>query len=438
MSTNTTETAYAAYASIEPGKPTESAVIRQRRHDAIEQAVALPFPLLEKMRIDRWNWKNRGTYRPGKRCTHREQLPAHVLERLDPHTSNVIVQHNSAVIYTELDKAHQEQGVILCDLAQAIDQHGETVRQRLFGAIPVGEDQLTAWHAAVWNGGVYLYVPSKVTLPEPIQIILFLDDAEATFAPHILVVAEQDSRVQLVMHVMSTHASAQTPQPTLVTSTMMEVFAQPRSHVHIALVHEMGEHITEVCYRRAVIGQDATVQWVIGELSDGWSIADTQSLLLGPRAQSEMHVIGLGSQEQRIHQTTRAVHRGKASESNMVTRVVMRQSATAIINGITKIEHGATRANGQQTERILMLSPTARGDANPILLIDEDDVKAGHAASVGQVNPEQIYYLMSRGIPRKEAERLLIQGFLAPTIAAIPMERVRTQLTSRVERKLFS
>ena len=69
-----------------------------------------------------------------------------------------------------------------------------------------------------------------------------------------------------------------------------------------------------------------------------------------------------------------------------------------------------------------MLSPKARGDANPILLIDEDDVKAGHAASVGQVNPEQIYYLMSRGITRTEAERLIIYGFLAPVVSDIPLE----------------
>jgi Fe-S cluster assembly protein SufD len=85
---------------------------------------------------------------------------------------------------------------------------------------------------------------------------------------------------------------------------------------------------------------------------------------------------------------------------------------------------------------VLMLSPKARGDANPILLIDEDDVKAGHAASVGQVNPEQIYYLMSRGIAKKDAERLIIYGFLAPVVTEIPIEPVREQLQRLLERKL--
>ncbi|MFP3361049.1 SufD family Fe-S cluster assembly protein, partial [Planococcus sp. SIMBA_143] len=84
---------------------------------------------------------------------------------------------------------------------------------------------------------------------------------------------------------------------------------------------------------------------------------------------------------------------------------------SAIFNGVTKIEHGAKKSNGEQTQRVLMMNEKARGDANPILLIDEDDVMAGHAASVGKVDPIQLYYLQSRGIPRHEAERLIIHGF---------------------------
>jgi Fe-S cluster assembly protein SufD len=158
--------------------------------------------------------------------------------------------------------------------------------------------------------------------------------------------------------------------------------------------------------------------------------------LKGNGSDSDAKVISIGRGEQKLNQTTRAIHFGKSTPSQMITRAVMKEEATAIINGITKIEKGATGANGQQTERVLMLSPRARGDANPILLIDEDDVKAGHAASVGQVNPEQVYYLMSRGISKAEAERLIIYGFLAPVISEVPLANVRKQLEVLVERKL--
>ena len=108
----------------------------------------------------------------------------------------------------------------------------------------------------------------------------------------------------------------------------------------------------------------------------------------------------------------------------------------SIFNGIGKIEHGATKSNAVQESRVLMLNEKARGDANPILLIDEDDVTAGHAASVGRVDPLQLYYLMSRGISKQNAERLVIHGFLAPVVNALPIEGVKKQLTEVIERKV--
>jgi len=115
----------------------------------------------------------------------------------------------------------------------------------------------------------------------------------------------------------------------------------------------------------------------------------------------------------------------------------MKERSTAIFNAIGKIEHGATRTNAEQESRMLMLSEKARGDANPILLIDENDVTAGHAASVGRIDPMQMYYLMSRGITRDEAERLIIHGFLAPVVGQLPIASVRKQLTELIERKVY-
>ena len=179
-----------------------------------------------------------------------------------------------------------------------------------------------------------------------------------------------------------------------------------------------------------------SIDWIIGEMNDGNGLSDTTSILKGNGSKSNTRAVCIGMGEQQLDLTTRAVHIGKHSDSNMVTRAVMQDQATAIINGITKIEHGATHANGEQTERVLMLSPQARGDANPMLLIDEDEVTAGHAASVGQVDENQIYYMMSRGISREMAERLIIYGFLEPIVKSIPLKEVSEQLQKLVERKL--
>ncbi len=114
----------------------------------------------------------------------------------------------------------------------------------------------------------------------------------------------------------------------------------------------------------------------------------------------------------------------------------MKDQASSIFNGIGKIEHGASKSNAEQESRVLMLSEKARGDANPILLIDEDDVTAGHAASVGRVDPIQLYYFMSRGISKEEAERLVIHGFLDPVVKELPIEGVKKQLVDVIERKV--
>ena len=171
-------------------------------------------------------------------------------------------------------------------------------------------------------------------------------------------------------------------------------------------------------------------------MNNGNTISDNLSLLQGNGSSGYVKSITVGSGHQENSITSRMRHIGRNTPSDILARAVMKDSASTILNSITKIEKGATRADGQQTGRVLMLNEKARGDANPILLIDEHDVTAGHAASVGKIDPMQIYYLMSRGIARDEAERLIIYGFLNPLLEDIPIESVVDQMKRVIERKL--
>ena len=431
MTTDTHPIDQTTYASIAASKQ-EPAWLASFRAEALALAGQLALPKLEKTRIDRWNLGGLGEYRPQKTVDTAAELPGELATLIGEHPSpNLLVQHDSGVVYVRLSKELESRGVILKSLEQAAADHPELVQQYFMQAVKKDENRLTALHAALWNGGLFLYVPKNVVVEEPIQAIYYTESPEATFAPHVLIVADTHSAVTYVDNYLS--AASETP---VLHNGALEVFAKPGSRVRVATVHDLGKHVTDLNYRRAVIENDAKVEWIVGELSHGNGMAETYSILKGNGSESDMKVISVGVGDQKLNYTTRAVHFGKSSASDMITRAVMRDEATAIINGITKIEHGATKADGQQTERVLMLSPKARGDANPILLIDEDDVTAGHAASVGQVNPEQVYYLMSRGISKAEAERLIIYGFLYPVIEEIPLEALREQLSTLVERKL--
>jgi Fe-S cluster assembly protein SufD len=222
----------------------------------------------------------------------------------------------------------------------------------------------------------------------------------------------------------------------MVANSAVEVYVGAGAHVQVASVRTLSEEVHDYAFRRAVVDRDGKMEWILGEMNDGNTVANNTTILKGKGSVGDTKSITVGTGQQRQNLTSQVQHIGTYSESMMLSKAVMTDEAVAILNGITKIEHGATKANGEQAENILMLSEKARGDANPILLIDEDDVKAGHAASVGRVSEESLYYLMSRGIPRKQAEKLIILGFLDPVVAEIPLEEVKGRLRQALERKL--
>lgn len=405
------------------------------RAEALELAGSLELPKLEKTRIDRWRLDAYGQYKAAVPLASLEELPEAAKLLLqgggEGKPDNLLVQRNSSVVYSSLSEELSRQGVIFTSLEAALASHEELVRPYFNTVVSKEENRLTALHTALWSGGVFLYVPKNVQVAVPVQALFLTDDAEASFSPHVLIVADTHSQVTYVDNYLSEGDLNQ-----LVQNGVVEIVAKAGAKVTFASVHNLNGTVTDLMYRRAFLDNDASIEWILGEMSYGNAMSDTTSVLKGNGAESDAKVISVGTNDQKLNLSTRAVHFGKSSDSNMITRAVMRDEATAIINGITKIEKGATKANGEQTEKVLMLSPKARGDANPILLIDEDDVTAGHAASVGQVNPEQVYYLMSRGISRAEAERLIIYGFLDPVVSEIPLEAIRAQLRLLVERKL--
>jgi Fe-S cluster assembly protein SufD len=403
------------------------------RAKGAELAETLEWPKPEKVRIDRWNLTAVGSSKAPAAVQSAGELPEFVSGLTGAASAGLVVQRNSGAVLKQLSEELAAKGVIFTDLETAAREHAALVQQYLFQAIPQDEDKLTALQSAIWNGGVFVYVPKNVEVELPLQAVLYSDDAEATFAPRILVVADNNSRVTYVDNVVSAYEGA---AQQLALQSVVEVIAKPGAQVRFASIHQLADNVIDLTIRRAVVENDARIEWVIGDLQDGHTLSETKSVLKGNGSTSDAKVISIGANAQQMSITTGAVHFGRSSESTMVTRAVMRDQATAIINGITKIEKGATKANGEQTEKVLMLSPKARGDANPILLIDEDDVKAGHAASVGQVNAEQVYYLMSRGISKQDAERLIIYGFLAPVVSEVPIEAVQEQLQRLLERKL--
>lgn len=409
----------------------EPAWFLERRLAGLQAAGELPLPVLEKTKIDKWNTMQFEPFQTSPQAASVQELDEVVKAQIDlDSVTNLLVQKNASTLFFAVTDEVKQQGVIFAPLATALQEHGDLVQKYMGNVVAYDEHALTALHTAVINGGVFLYVPKNVEVKVPLQAVYEVAGNEALLCPHVIIVAEANSKVTYVDSFVSAEGS------NMVANSIVEVYVGPGASVQVASVRSLSADVHDYSFRRATVDRDGRVEWILGEMNDGNTVANNTTILKGTASSAETKTVSVGTGSQRQNLTSQVQHIGTHSESNMVSKAVMTGEAVCILNGITKIEKGAEKANGEQAENVLMLSEKARGDANPILLIDEDDVKAGHAASVGRFSEESIYYLMSRGISRAEAERLIILGFLDPVVAEIPIEEVKNRLRQALERKL--
>lgn len=408
--------------------------LTELRVQSLEKAEELSMPRPDKTKINKWNFTQfEKLLVKSDAFSSIDELPEEVKALVDQEAkdSSLYIQRNNKPAYLQLSKELQEQGVIFTDIFTAAREYSDLVKKYFMTAVKNDEHRLTALHTAFMNGGTFLYIPKNVQVKNPIHAIFLHDDAEASLFNHVLVVAEDNSSVTYVENYIST-----TGKVNGLVNIVTEAIAGQNAKIQYGSVDTLAEGLTTYVNRRGHAGRDARIEWALGMMNDGNTVSENTTNLVGDGSYGDTKMVVVGRGEQTQNFTTSIIHYGKNSEGYILKHGVVKDSATSIFNGIGKIEHGASKSNAEQESRVLMLSEKARGDANPILLIDEDDVTAGHAASVGRVDPLQLYYLMSRGVPKHEAERLVIHGFLAPVVNALPIEGVKKQLVEVIERKV--
>ncbi|KUO94988.1 Fe-S cluster assembly protein SufD [Ferroacidibacillus organovorans] len=322
-------------------------------------------------------------------------------------------------------------GVIVTDMKSALVKHPELVEKHIGKVVASNENQLIALNTALFRNGAFVYLPRNAALTQPIQLIAVTTQGGYGSFTRNLIIAEEMSQVTFLDAYLTPADLAED-----LHVGVTEVVAMQGAVVRVGTIEEFSKDTTGIVLRRANVERNANVQWVLGEIGDGYSVVEFGSRLLGDGSSSTSHAIALGSGRSHMDITSKMVHIGKFSESDTTARGVMQDQANAVYRGVTQIKKGASGANGQQAEKLLMLSPESRADAIPMLLIDENDVKCGHAASVGQINEDQLFYLMSRGLSEATAKRMIVWGFIDPVLAELPLDGVRRAVEMILERKL--
>lgn len=400
-----------------------------KRLDALELADELAEPVIERLRYNRWPLWDVPVLDAEDGVTDID-----VDEYVDtPSKAMRVVQAGNQSVREQVPAHLAKQGVIFTDIRTALIDHPEKVKEAYQTAVQSDRDKAAAFNAAFMNSGVFLYIPKNVVIEDPVEAIFIQDALRAdAYVKHVIIYADVNAQVNYVERWL-TAGNEKTS-----ANIIVEVIAKDGARINYSSVDLLGENTTAYFNRVGHVLRDATIDWALGVMNDGNVIADLDTHLIGDGSESDLKAVGLSWGRQTQVVDSNVVNFGSNSVGNIFQHGVILDRATLTFNGIGKIHKNAKNADAQQESRVLMLSEKARGDANPILLIDEFEVTAGHAASVGRINPTELYYLMSRGIPKEEAQRLAIRGFLGNVISNIPLKSIRDELVNVIERKLSS
>ena len=393
--------------------------LRQQAFDKIDQ---LELPRIERVKFHRWNLGD-------GRISESEPLTS-VPDFTALEDNLKLVQVGTQTVLEQLPADLADQGVVFTDFHSALEEIPELLEKHFMSAVKYDEDELAAYHTAYFNSGAVLYVPDNVEIDQPIEGIFYQDsESDVPFNKHILIIAGKHSKVNYLER-LETYGEGAVPVTANIT---VEVIAQAGAQIKFSAIDRLGENVTAYISRRGKLDNDAMIDWAIGVMNEGNVVADFDSDLYGKGSHADMKVVALSSGKQVQGIDTRVTNYGCNSIGNILQHGVILEKGTLTFNGIGHIIKGAKGADAQQESRVLMLSDQARSDANPILLIDENDVTAGHAASIGQVDPEDMYYLMSRGLDKATAERLVVRGFLGSVIVEIPVKEVRDEMIENID-----
>jgi Fe-S cluster assembly protein SufD len=346
--------------------------------------------------------------------------------------AGVVVQRDAATILSALDPAVAAQGVIFSDLSTAMREHPELVAKYFMTeAVPVDFGKFEALHAAYWQGGSFLYVPAGVKVDAPFRAFSLMAEPGAAVFSHTLVVLEEKAEAFVVDAFRSPSVEEQS-----FASAVVEHFIAADAKLRYVQVQDWGRAVWNFMTERSILGDDSLLNSLHVTLGSKFSKASIASHLRGRNSLAEMLGIFFADGDQFFDHHTWQLHESPYATSDLEFKGALKGHARSVYSGLIKVSEGAQKTDAYQQNRNLVLSRTARADSIPNLEIAANDVRCTHGATISQVEEEHLFYLQARGIPRAEAQNLIVEGFFRPVIDRIPVEEIQGFLEGAIARKV--
>ena len=390
---------------------------------ALYKSYTLPFPKLESMELERWNLFNVdfSTLRLENEGT------VDIAEYGINSDDFAVVQKNNTIVHINIPEKYADK-VVIKDIFTAInDDH---IKDSFMSVVDYAESKVTAVHYTLLNAGLFIDVKDNAEIGEPLQYIVISDKEQSLFN-HVTIQVGNNAKFNFIENYVNNQKEDKAP-----FSLVSEVVAHEGAQINYSSITNQPGEKRGTILRRGLTYRDSLINWNVAAMDEADVYHDNTTNILGDGSEANLKIVTLGVKEQKTYFNSEVVNQGLSSKGDILQHGVLLDRSHIVFNGVGFIVKGATGSNAYQSSRMLTLSSEAKADANPMLLIDENDVMAGHGASLGRIDEEQLYYLQSRGLTRKESSRLLVHGFLSPVISELTVDKIKELVTILIDEKI--
>lgn len=345
------------------------------------------------------------------------------------HGGQILETDDIAEIWLDDDLASS--GVIFTDLKTAEKKHSNILQKILGRIVDPKEGKFSSLTNAFARFGILLYVPKGLKVQKPLQSLIWGNGISKAYFSHILIFLDEDSSITYVHENASKNVNAQSMHAGLV-----EIYLGRNAHLNLIELQSWGENFWNFSHERAKLDKNASLDWIFGAIGSHLTKNFSTIDLVGEGSIAKMSGFYFTDHDQHLDHDTQQNHIAPNTTSDLLFKGALTGSSRSVWQGMIYVAPGAFGTDGYQANRNLVLSKNARADSIPGLEILADDVRCTHGATVGKIDPEQRFYLQSRGISTSEAEKLIVEGFFDPIMQRIPFEGVRNRFQIAIQKKL--
>ena len=331
--------------------------------------------------------------------------------------SGVAAQYESEVVYHQIQKELEDQGVIFLDTDSGLREHPELFQEYFGSVIPVGDNKFSALNTSVWSGGSFIYVPKGVHVDIPLQAYFRINTENMGQFERTLIIVDEGAYVHYVEGCTAPIYSSDS-----LHSAVVEIIVKKGGRCRYTTIQNWSNNVYNLVTKRAIAHEGATMEWVDGNIGSKVTMKYPAVWMVGEHAKGEVMSIAFSGEGQHQDAGAKMVHAAPNTSSTIISKSVARGGGRTSYRGLVQVNEGAHGSRSTVKCDALLVDGISRSDTYPYVDVREDDVSMGHEATVSKVSEEQLFYLMSRGLSEDEAMAMIVRGFVEPIARELPME----------------